>query len=62
MKRIHTNLAIAVPVLVLFFGSLALASINSPDGLPIGAMIGLILLMLSGLAGWWLSRQVFRSL
>ena len=62
MKRTHTNLAIAVPVLVLFFGSLLLASIYAPDGLPLGAMICLILLMLTGLAGWWVSRQVFKSL
>jgi hypothetical protein len=62
MKRTYANLAIAVPVLIFFSGSLALASINSPDGFPPGAMIGLILLMLTGLAGWWMSRQVFKSL
>jgi hypothetical protein len=62
MKRTHTNLAIAIPILILFAGSLILASIKSPDGLPIGALIGLSLLMLMGLAGWWLSRQVFKSL
>jgi hypothetical protein len=62
MKRTHTNLAIAIPVLVLFSGSLVLASIYAPDGLPVGAMIGLSVLMLTGLAGWWVSRQVFKSL
>ncbi|MBP7687901.1 MAG: hypothetical protein KA765_08340 [Thermoflexales bacterium] len=58
----YTNLAIAVPVLILFFGSLLLASINAPDHFPIGATVGLGLLMLLGLAGWWMSRQVFKSL
>ncbi len=62
MRRIYINLAIAVPVLLLFFGSLLLASINTPDHFPIGATIGLGLLMLLGLAGWWMSRQVFKSL
>ena len=62
MKRTYTNLAIAVPILVLFFGSLGLASISTPDRLPIGATIGLGLLMLIGVAGWWVSRQVFKSL
>jgi hypothetical protein len=62
MKRTYTNLVIAVPVVVLFFGSLGLASINTPDRFPIGATLGLGLLMLVGLAGWWLSRQIFKSL
>ena len=62
MRRKYTNLAIAVPVLILFFGSLLLASINTPDHFPIGATVGLGLLMLLGLAGWWMSRQVFKSL
>jgi len=62
MRRIYINLAIAVPVLLLFFGSLLLASINTPDHFPIGATVGLGLLMLLGLAGWWMSRQVFKSL
>ena len=62
MRRTYSNLAFAVPMFILFFGSLVLASIKAPDDLPIGAMIGLILLMLTGLAGWWVSRQVFKSL
>ena len=62
MRRMYTNLAIAVPVLILFFGSLLLASINTPDHFPIGATVGLGLLMLLGLAGWLMSRQVFKSL
>ena len=62
MRRMYINLAIAVPVLILFFGSLLLASINTPDHFPIGATVGLGLLMLLGLAGWWMSRQVFKSL
>ncbi len=62
MKRTYTNLFIAIPVLVLFFGSLMLASIYTPDNFPIGATIGLCLLMLLGVGGWWMSRQVFKSL
>ncbi len=62
MKRTHTSLFIAVPVLVLFFGSLMLASIHTPDNFPIGATVGLGLLMLLGVGGWWMSRQVFKSL
>jgi hypothetical protein len=62
MKRTYTNLVVASLVIILFFGGLALASINTPDHFPIGAMLGLSLLMLVGLAGWWLSRQIFKSL
>jgi hypothetical protein len=62
MKRTYANLAIAVPMLILFFGSLVLASINTPDRFPVGATIGLGLMMLFGVVGWWMSRQVFKSL
>ena len=62
MSRSHTNLIIAIAVTVLFFGSLILASFTTSSNLPIGAFIGLGLLMLVGLAGWWMSHQVFKSL
>ncbi len=62
MHRSHTNLVMAVSVTVLFFGSLLLASFTTSSNLPIGALIGLGLLMLVGLAGWWMSHQVFKSL
>jgi uncharacterized membrane protein YgdD (TMEM256/DUF423 family) len=62
MRHSHTNLIVAISVTVLFFGSLLLASLTTASNLPIGALIGLGLLMLVGLAGWWMSHQVFKSL
>jgi uncharacterized membrane protein YgdD (TMEM256/DUF423 family) len=62
MNRPHTSLIVAISVIVLFFGSLVLASFTTSNNVPIGALIGLGLLMLVGLAGWWMSHQVFKSL
>jgi hypothetical protein len=62
MKRTYINLAVAVPVLVVFIGSLIFASLTEPDTCPVGVMLGLSLLMLVGVSGWWLSRQIFKSL
>ena len=61
MNRTNTSLLIIV-ICTIFFGSLLLASITTRDDLPIGAMIGLCVLMITGVAGWWVSRRVFKSL
>ncbi len=61
MTRGYTHVVV-LSIVVLFFGSLLLASITTSDNLPIGAMVGLCALMISGVVGWWVSRRVFKSL